>query len=160
MSQTIILITGANRGLGRGLLQRYLVKPNHTVIALNRDPSSSTSISLFSLPTGTGSKLIILKTDARVESDALEAVKQLISQGITYIDVVIANAGVHSGIYPKVSEIKTEDWIYNFTPNVFGVVYLYQATLPLLLKAAAPKWITIGSIAGALEVSHLFPTYG
>lgn len=38
MPPTIVLITGANRGLGKGLLKRYLALPNHTVIAANRDP--------------------------------------------------------------------------------------------------------------------------
>lgn len=29
MAPTTVLITGANRGLGKGLLERYLSQPNH-----------------------------------------------------------------------------------------------------------------------------------
>jgi NAD(P)-dependent dehydrogenase (short-subunit alcohol dehydrogenase family) len=155
MSPTIVLISGANRGLGKGLLQIYLAKPNHIVIAANRDPSHATSKSLFDLPTGTGSRLIIVKTDASIESDPFNAVKQLATQGIDHLDLEIANAGV-SYIWPKVSELKITDLQAHLMPNVFGVVWLYQATLPLLLMSKSPKWVSLGSSAGWLEVSALF----
>lgn len=152
MISTTVLISGANRGLGKGLLELYLAKPNHTVIAANRDPENAASKGLANLPTGSGSRLIVVKVDASVEIDALAAVKTLATEGIDHIDLVIANAGV-SYIWPKVSNLKIEDLQGHLVPNVFGVVWLYQATLPLLLKASKPKFATIGSIAGCLEVS-------
>ncbi|KAK0129241.1 hypothetical protein ONS95_001176 [Cadophora gregata] len=150
MTSTIVLISGANRGIGKGLLELYLAKPNHTVIAANRDPENAGSKALSNLTTGTESHLIIVKVDGSVENDALEAVQALSSQGIDHIDIVIANAGV-SYAWPKVSELKIEDLQGHLVPNVFGVVRLYQATLPLLLKASKPKFGTIGSTAGCLE---------
>ncbi|KAE9362885.1 NAD(P)-binding protein [Stipitochalara longipes BDJ] len=150
MSPTTILISGANRGLGRGLLERYLARPNHIVVAANRDTTHVTSKNLSDLPTGAGSSLFIVKVDASVESDPLEAAKQLSAQGIDHLDLVIANAGV-SYVWPKVSELKISDLQAHIDTNVYGVVWLYQATLPLLLKANNPKWVTIGSAAGWLE---------
>jgi len=152
MSPTIVLISGANRGLGKGLLELYLARPNHIVIAANRDPTHATSTNLLKVPTGTGSRLIIVKIDATSESDALEAGKQLSAQGIDHLDILIANAGI-SYIWPKVSELKISDLQAHIVTNVYGVVWLYQATLPLLLKSNNPKWVTIGSAAGWLEVS-------
>ncbi|OTA81436.1 hypothetical protein M434DRAFT_211063 [Hypoxylon sp. CO27-5] len=75
MAPTIILISGANRGLGKGLLQRYLAHPkNHIVIAANRNPAHPTSQALFDLPRGEGSSsLIVVKLDAAVETDASES---------------------------------------------------------------------------------------
>ncbi|KAI1659570.1 hypothetical protein F4813DRAFT_401559 [Daldinia decipiens] len=35
--------------------------------------------------------------------------------------------------------------------NVFDVLRLFQATLPLLRAAATPKFVTIGSSAGSIE---------
>jgi NAD(P)-dependent dehydrogenase (short-subunit alcohol dehydrogenase family) len=152
MTPTIVLISGANRGLGKGLLELYLARPNHIVIAANRDPSNTSSLSLKDLPAGEGSKLIVVKVDAAVESDPAAAVKELEAQGINHIDIVIANAGICT-VLPKVSELKTKDMQAHFVTNVFGVVQLYQATLPLLLKAKEPKWATMGSTAGWVEVS-------
>ncbi|OTA91573.1 hypothetical protein M434DRAFT_76025 [Hypoxylon sp. CO27-5] len=152
MVSTTVLISGANRGLGKGLLERYLARPNHIVIAANRNPEHPTSKALAELPKGQDSRLVVVKIDASVESDATKAVKQLIEQSIDHLDIVIANAGV-SYAWPKVSEIKTSELQGHLTPDLFGVIWLYQATLPLLKKCTNPKWITIGSIAGKLEVS-------
>lgn len=151
MAPTIVLISGANRGLGKGLLALYLAKPNHTVIAANRNPTHPSSRALSSLPTGAGSRLITVKVDASVEADAVEAVKALrTTHGIDHLDVVVANAGV-SYVFPTVADLKVKDLQDHITPNVFGVVWLYQATLPLLLEAASPKWVTMGTTAGSIE---------
>lgn len=158
MAPTIILISGANRGLGKELLQLYLAKPNHTVIAANRDPGHATSKALAELPASPGSRLVVVKTDASVESDPFEAVKQLAAQGIDRLDVVIANAGI-AYAYPKVSELKIADLQAHITTNVFGVVGLYQATLPLLQKSTNPKWVTMGTGAAWLEASVLLLSY-
>lgn len=151
MAPTTVLITGASRGLGRGLAQRFLAKPNHVVIAANRDPSGATSAALQNLPKGEGSRLIIVKLDSGVEGDATEAVKALETQGIDVLDVVVANAAI-SEVYPTVSELNASDLQKHITVNVLGVIWLYQAVLPLLRKSPDPKWVTMGSSAGGLEV--------
>ena len=60
---------------------------------------------------------------------------------------MIANAGV-SYIWPKISELKIADLMGHLTPNVFGVVSLYQAALPLLQKSKngmfVPIWVNSG----------------
>lgn len=156
MAPTIVLITGASRGLGRGLAQRFLAKPNHVVIAANRDPSGETSRGLQDLPKGEGSRLIIVKLDSAVEADAIEAVKTLETEGIDSLDIVVANAGI-SEVYPAVSAVNASDLQKHITINVLGVIWLYQAVLPLLRKSPDPKWVTMGSSAGSLEVgSFLF----
>lgn len=158
MAPTTVLISGANRGLGKGLLEIYVAKPDHTVIAAVRDPSHATAKALADLPTGAGSCVLVVKADASSESDALTAVKEIEKQGIDHLDIVIANAGV-AYIFPKVSELKIADLEAHIVPNVYGVVRLYQATLPLLLKSESPKWVTMGSASAWFEVSALVAIY-
>lgn len=153
MAPTVVLISGANRGLGKGLLARFLARPNHIVIAANRNPSHPTSKSLATLPKGRDSRLIVIKIDATIESDASDGIKQLRAQGIEHLDVVIANAGV-SYAWPKVSELTTVDLMGHLTPDLLGVIWLYQATFSLLKKSANPRWITMGSVAGKFQVSN------
>lgn len=154
MSSTIVFVTGANRGIGKGLAAQYLAKPNHVVVAAVRDPSHATSSSLASLHKGPGSSLVVVKLDITVQADAIDAVKQLEVQGIDHLDVVIANAGVCYA-WPKVSELTIEDIEGHYVPNVYGLVWTYQATLPLLKKAKQGKWMTIGSCSAYLEVCEL-----
>ncbi|ROW04193.1 hypothetical protein VSDG_01053 [Cytospora chrysosperma] len=156
MAAVNVLITGANRGLGRGFVEAYLAKPHHVVIAATRDPGHHTSRALAEITNkGEGSRLIVVKIDVTAEHDATAAVEHLKAQeGIEHLDIVIANAGV-AYTMSSVADLKAEDLLAHFRPNVLGVVYLYQATRQLLLKAADPKWVTIGSNAGCIEASIL-----
>ncbi|ORY29548.1 hypothetical protein BCR39DRAFT_171236 [Naematelia encephala] len=156
---TVVLISGANRGLGKGLLARYLALPNHTVIAANRNPDHPTSQDLSKLPTAEGSKLIVIKIDARVWQDPFDAIKTLGSHGIDHIDIVVANAGV-SYTWPSVAEVKHEDLIAHFEANAYGVVSLYQAVRPLLQKSKRqpePIYSIMGTTAGSLNSQLPFP---
>ncbi|KUI69345.1 Norsolorinic acid ketoreductase [Cytospora mali] len=157
MAAINVLITGANRGLGRGFVEAYVAKPYHVVIAAVRDPEHHSSKALVEISNkGEGSRIIIVKIDATAEADAAAAVEHLTTyEGIHRLDIVIANAGI-AYIWPSVAELKAEDLLAHFKPNVLGIVFLYQATRQLLLRAAEPKWVTIGSNAGCIEVTH-FP---
>ncbi|KAK7917541.1 hypothetical protein PG985_011149 [Apiospora marii] len=158
MAPTIVLITGANRGLGEGLLQRYLAKPDHIVIAANRNPSHPTSQALASLPTGPGSRLLVVKWDASIDQDAFDAAAELQQKhGIEYLDVVIANAGV-SELCPTVADLKLDDLRTHMAPNVYGFLATYQATRLLLQKSLRePVFAPMGSTAGCLESQPPIP---
>lgn len=151
MPHITILISGASRGLGRGLVERYLARPGNTVIAAVRNLDSPDTKTLLELPRGEGSRLSVIKIDSNLEADHAEAVKTLESDGIGSLDVVVANAGI-SGIHPAVSDVKITD-VQNFiNTNVFGVLRLYQTMLPLLLTSSKPRWVTMGSLAGSIQV--------
>lgn len=154
MAQTIVLITGANRGIGKGLLESYLARPNHTIIAGNRDPSHPTSKALLDLPTAKGTSLIIVKIDSTSPTDAADAVKQLESKGIDRFDIIIANSGI-ALVFPKIQEVKVEDIQKHVDTNIYGWIRLYQATLPLLKKSQNPLWVTVGSSSAFLTVRSL-----
>jgi NADP-dependent 3-hydroxy acid dehydrogenase YdfG len=81
----------------------------------------------------------------------MEAVNSLEQQDSGSIDIMVANAGISEG-YPAVSAMNASDLQRHITVNVLGVICLYQAVLPLLSKSSDPKWVTMGSSAGALEV--------
>lgn len=150
---TTVLITGANRGIGKGFIETYLAKPDHIVIAAVRNPN--TSGSLTQIPKAKGSRLIVVKIDATVESDPAKAVEELSSRhSINHLDIVVANAGV-CYIWPTVADVNIDDMLVCMKPNVFGIVWLYQATRHLLNKSNNAKWVTIGSTAGSIEVSVL-----
>jgi len=89
-SNTVYLITGANRGLGLGMVTALLKRPNTTVIAGVRDVTSSSSQALLSLHTAEASKLVLAHIDSNDHRSAELAIKDL--KDIDKIDTVIANA--------------------------------------------------------------------
>lgn len=102
--------------------------------------------------------MIVVKIDSLSETDAAAAVKELNSaHGITALDVVVANAGIAT-VFPLVQDAKITDLRDHFQVNVLANIVLFQAVLPLLKKSSkAPKFITISSAAGSIELVDKIP---
>lgn len=147
-----VLVTGASRGIGREFTSAYLKRPSTTVIAAVRDTAKESSKSLYSLPKGIGSHLILVKIDAAIHSDAAEAVNKLQKDfSIDSLDIVIANAGIsHSGT--SILDMSVVAATEHFRINSLGPVILLQATVPLLRasKLEYPKFVAISSNAGTI----------
>ncbi|KAI5865245.1 putative NADPH-dependent 1-acyl dihydroxyacetone phosphate reductase [Durotheca rogersii] len=151
MASKVVLITGANRGFGRALVERFLALPNHTVIAANRSPEHPTSQTLAELPKGKDSRVIVVKYDAAVEQDAFDAVKEIEEKhGIDHLDIVVPNAAIAKS-FPFVREVKRADIREHVEVNVLSVISLYQATRDLLQKSLkGPIFAPMGSLGGTL----------
>ncbi|RDW90924.1 hypothetical protein BP5796_02089 [Coleophoma crateriformis] len=68
--EKIYIITGASRGLGRGLVDVLRQRSNTTVIAGVRDLESASSKELDLLSTASGSKVITVAIDSTVAASA------------------------------------------------------------------------------------------
>jgi norsolorinic acid ketoreductase len=161
MSSTLTyLITGANRGIGKGLASSLLQRPNITVIAAVRDVAKSIS-ALDSLPKASGSKLIIVKLDSSSEADPKNAAVQLQTEhGITSLDVVIANAGIaHSGA--TIANTSFDALRDHFAINTIGPILLFQAVKPLLQasKSGNPKFLAISMAIGSIGAQTAFASF-
>jgi len=157
MSPIVVLITGANRGIGRGLLERYIVKPNHTVIAANRDRKHATSTELLALPTAEGTTVKVVKLHVTSETDGDDVARELKEQEINHIDILIANAAI-GYVFPKLELARLGDIRTHIETNVIGFARMYQAFFPFLQAARDrhPKLVTIGSSAAFFKV--FFPS--
>lgn len=167
----VYLVTGANRGIGRGLSDIILSRPNTTLVALVRDPNHPTSQSLAGNASGAANtRVIILPYDATSETSALDAVETLRStHKMTAIDTVIANAGQIMASGPTAT-LSIADFNAHIATNCTGPLLLFQATLALLQAASTsanskPKFIAISSAIGSTTLipKHLHvstPAYG
>ncbi|PQE09828.1 toxin biosynthesis ketoreductase protein [Rutstroemia sp. NJR-2017a BBW] len=153
-TNTVYLITGANRGIGLALVAILLQRPNSTVIATIRDPTTNVS-ALNSLSKASNSNLIITPlsistASTREVSAAHQAlVQSLHSQNITHLDIVIANAGLGSS-FKSTLETPLECLVTDFYANTLGPIALYQNLHPLLKAAPEAKFVVIGSILGSI----------
>ncbi|KAH8884936.1 aflatoxin biosynthesis ketoreductase nor-1 [Thozetella sp. PMI_491] len=153
--KTTVLITGANRGIGRGLAEEFLGRPNHIVIAAVRDTKSSSTVSLKDVTPAEGTSLLIVKIDSSSETDPTEAVKTLETAGISSLDIVIANAGIGE-VYSRVEGIEIDDFRLLFDVNTLGPLRLFKAVYPLLKATAdqkgpgAPKFLAISTNASSI----------
>ncbi|KAF3030921.1 hypothetical protein E8E15_011357 [Penicillium rubens] len=85
MTPIIVFITGANRGLGLGLVKGSVAKLGHSlapnlgyiVIAAVRNLAHLTAQEFTQLSTGEGSHVIVVKYEASIEQSAIDAVKEV-----------------------------------------------------------------------------------
>jgi len=147
-SQTVVLITGVGRGIGKALAAAYLSKPGHVVIGSVRDPRAAKAEELKTLPTASDSRLLLVGIEATNTSDPKKAVEAIEAAGVDHIDIVIANSGISIGAAP-LELADPNAFIESFNVNVLSNVVLFQAANKLLTKSGAPKWISVSSRAGS-----------
>lgn len=156
MSGLTYLITGANRGIGKGLLENLVLRPNTIVIAGVRDVAKSTE-ALSSVKTGPSSQIIIVKINSTSDTDPFTAARELTTKhNINKIDVVISNAGL-MGIIAPTLETPASKVRAHFEVNTLGPLTLIQAFYPLLSASPLPRFLVITSSIGSISNMEQLP---
>lgn len=138
MNKKIILITGANSGIGNASLGR-LVRDGHTVYGTYRKSEEAVSVSDLG-----GVPVHMEMTD---ENSLKKAVEKIIAeQG--RIDVLWNNAGY--GLYGPMEEISMESARRQFDVNLFGLARLTQLVLPHMREAKQGRIINTSSMGGKI----------
>ena len=139
---TITLITGGNKGLGFETARR-LIGLGHTVYVGARDADRGQRAAAE-----LGAKFLLL--DVTSDAAVAEAAARL-AEAEGHLDLLINNAGIAGG-RAKPEEVTAEQLRKTFETNVFGVVRVTQAFLPLLRKAHAPAIINVSSGLGSFDL--------
>lgn len=163
---TVVLITGSNRGIGLGFTKTYLARPNHTVIAAVRDPSKAKE-GLESITPASNSSIILVRIDYHDRASIKSAIEEIQQKGVNHLDIVIANAGLSNPKgFGSTNNFDVDVLSEHFDINTTAPIALYQATRPLLAKSRAqngPQFVPISSLAGSINrvgVAGLFDSYG
>ncbi|NAZ86562.1 SDR family NAD(P)-dependent oxidoreductase [Kineococcus indalonis] len=141
---TTTFITGANKSLGYETARR-LVEAGHTVLVGARDPQRGRAAA-----EALGARFVQLDVtdDASVRAAAADVAAH---EG--GIDVLINNAGV-GGPQSPAEELTAADALAVYDVNVFGVVRVTHAFLPLLRGSANPLVVNVTSGLGSFAVTH------
>ncbi|MCP2167616.1 SDR family oxidoreductase [Goodfellowiella coeruleoviolacea] len=131
---TTTLITGANKGLGFETARR-LVAAGHTVYVGSRDADRGRRAA-----DRLGARLVIL--DVTDDASVAAAVKAIEADG--GLDVLVNNAGIEGTVVPT-AETTVDTLRPLFETNVFGMVRVTHAFLPLLLRSPAPVVVNVSS---------------
>jgi NAD(P)-dependent dehydrogenase (short-subunit alcohol dehydrogenase family) len=134
-----ILITGANKSLGREAA-RQLIETGHEVWIGARDPERGEAAAA-----DLGGRFV--QIDVRDDASVAAARDTIAAAG--GLDVLVNNAGILGSIAP-LPETTVEDIRHVYETNVFGVVRVSQAFLPLLAEGAAPVVVNVSSGMGSL----------
>jgi NAD(P)-dependent dehydrogenase (short-subunit alcohol dehydrogenase family) len=144
---TTALITGANKGIGLETA-RLLGARGMTVLAGARDAARGRQAEQELRAGGADARFVQL--DVTDEASAGQAAKWIESE-FGVLDILINNAGIARGDgdgRPSQTTLATLREVYE--TNVFGVVAVTNAMLPLLLRAAAGRIVNVSSEVGSI----------
>lgn len=138
MSQ-IWLITGSSRGLGRALAEAVLAA-GHKLVATARDPKQ-----LADLADRYGNAIRAVALDVTDERAALGAV-QIAVDTFGRLDVLVNNAGY--GNLASIEDTTSQDFRAQVETNLYGVVNLSKAAIPVMRRQGSGRILQFSSIGG------------
>lgn len=143
--QKVWLISGCSKGFGRVLAEELLANTQAFVVATARQIST-----LDDLVAQYPERVLALQLDVSNSHDIQNAI-QSITQKIGRIDVLVNNAGY--GIVSALEECPISDIRAIFDTNVFGLIELTQAVLPLMRHQKSGHILNISSVAGLVSMA-------
>ena len=132
------LITGAGRGVGASIAGRALSSGDF-VVATARYPAHVRAA------LGRHDRLLVLPLNVTREAHARAAVLAAVAR-VGRIDVLVNNAGY--GLLGAIEEASAAEVASLFQTNVFGLLNVTRALLPLLRKQGSGHIVNISSIGG------------
>jgi NAD(P)-dependent dehydrogenase (short-subunit alcohol dehydrogenase family) len=144
---TIALITGANKGIGYETA-KLLGARGTTVLVGSRDGQRGERAAQKLRDEGADAHAVQLDV---TDEKAARAAAERIEQEYGRLDILVNNAGIALGDGTgKPTETTLETMRKVYETNVFGVVAVINAMLPLLRKAEAPRIVNVSSEVGSI----------
>ncbi|MDB6086704.1 MAG: family NAD(P)-dependent oxidoreductase [Gammaproteobacteria bacterium] len=146
----IALVTGANKGIGFETVRQLAQSGGIHVLLAARDRAKGVDAALKLQ--GEGLDVEALTLDV-TDADSVAAAAKEVGQKFGKLDILVNNAGI--GIdepTKKVSEQSLATWRKTFETNVFALIGVTQAFLPLLRKSDAGRIVNLSSILASLTL--------
>lgn len=138
LTNTTALVTGANRGIGRAVVEALATRPLRLVLAGVRDPAAFK-------PVLGGAEVRPVRLDLS-ERASIEACVAALEPELGHVGLLVNNAGRMTG---GLLEEQAIDEIYAmFQVNLVAVAHLTQLVLPYLLASGRGKIVNNASISG------------
>ena len=141
----VAVITGAGRGIGRGIALRCAKEGMKVVLAgFGMESLTRTAADLDAL----GAETLIVQTDVS-QVEQVENLAAATVEAFGHVDLLVNNAGVAQP--GKSLEITLDDWNWVMGVNFYGVLYCLRAFVPGMIKRKQPsRVVNVSSLSGVL----------
>ncbi len=146
---TLALITGANKGIGFETARQLGQRGIHIIIGARdkaRGEEAAQKLAALNVQT------TFVDLDVTDEMSIARAAQSL-TEAFGRLDILINNAGISGGNAnrPSATDLAGMRTVYN--TNVFGVVAVTKAMLPLLHKSQAGRIVNVSSGLGSITLA-------
>lgn len=146
------VITGSSSGFGLHT-SIELAKQGFQVIATMRDLKKGTQLMNLAEEQGLNDRIQLYELDVTLE-ESIQSWKSFMEE-LGSVEVLVNNAGYAGAGFAE--EIPIDEFRKQFETNVFGVIAVTQAILPLMRNQGSGKIINISSISGKIGFPGLSP---
>ena len=145
LSDRVALVTGAGRGIGRGIALVMARHGAHVVVAdLRREDAATVAAEVQAL----GRRAVALALDVTDDASIAAAVDEALDR-MGRIDVLVNNAGIYAAPgWEERDRFTDEDWDLLYRVNVRGVARVTDAVAPHMKERRYGKVVNIASGAG------------
>ncbi|HEX2522347.1 MAG TPA: SDR family NAD(P)-dependent oxidoreductase [Terriglobia bacterium] len=143
LSGKVAIVTGAARGIGAAITERFL-KAGATVVLADLDEAEAQKTARSLDPEGQRSLVAAVDINRWA---AVESLAKRVEDRFGKIDILVNNAGIAGANKPMV-EVSEEEWDQVSNINLKGVFLCCKAVLPVMLRNRYGKIVNIASIAG------------
>lgn len=140
---TVVLITGANRGIGLALTRQYAAD-GCEVIACCRNPAGAEA--LGGLAASSGGRVLVMQLDV-ADQTSITSLKHAL--GDQPVDILINNAGMSDPSARSAQRIDPETWMTTVRVNALGPMLVSEALRDSLRRSSEKKLVAITSIMGS-----------
>ena len=131
-------ITGASRGFGLEIARAALARGDRVVAAARKPEAVAAAL-------GAHDQLLAVALDVTDEAQAVAAAERAVAR-FGRIDVLVNNAGY--GLLGAVEEASAQEVERQFATNVFGLLHVTRAVLPVMRRQGSGHVVNISSVGG------------
>jgi NAD(P)-dependent dehydrogenase (short-subunit alcohol dehydrogenase family) len=142
MMSKVWFVTGAGSGLGAGVA-RAAIKAGDRVVAVGRNREKIEN----ALADVAGDRLLVIKADVTQVVEVEEAVAYTV-KAFDRIDVLVNNAGFC--LIGNFEELEWTEIESQFNTNVYGVMHVMRAVLPVMRKQKSGHLMNVSSGGGIM----------
>lgn len=141
MKDQVVLITGASRGIGRAIAEKF-VSLGATVLGTATSERGAAAISEYLGDAGKGFVLNV------TDNDSIAALFSDIKKEFGGVDVLVNNAGITRD--NLLMRMKDDEWNDIIDTNLTPIFKMSKAVLRPMMKKRAGRIINVGSVVGTM----------
>ncbi len=146
------IVTGANRGVGRGIAKQLVLLGYRTILTSRDELKGKLTVNELKEEIGTklASNLVYHQLDV-TDTESVKRLYDFVMDGYEAADILVNNAAVLLDQFGRIIQTPLETYQITMATNVYGPLLMCQTFLPMMMKRNYGRVVNVSSGAGQVE---------